>query len=276
MERVQKLLARVGIAARRKAEELIREGRVTINGRVAQLGDRADPDVDTVKVDGKRISLPRQHRYVLLNKPRGYLTAATDPSGRPTVLELIPPQWRKALFPVGRLDVQTEGLLLLTTDGHFAERVAHPRYSCKKRYQVKVRGEPEERKLDRLRQGIMLSGRKTRPAEIEVLRVPIRKGTRPTNSWFEVEIAEGRTRQIREMFARIGHPVLKLRRIAIGPLEDRKLALGRARELEPEEVELLLRNASRVGQQSEVRRQSSVKGQTKPRATSGKQAATRS
>jgi pseudouridine synthase len=243
---VQKILARVGIAARRKAEELIREGRVTINGRVAELGDRADPEQDSIKVDGKRVVWPREHRYLLLNKPKGYLTAVSDPANRPTVLDLVPPAWRKGLFPVGRLDFQTEGLLLLTSDGEFAERVSHPRYGCRKRYEVKVRGEPAERDLERLRQGIVLEGRRTRPSRIEPLRKPLRPGVEPVNTWFSVELVEGRTRQIREMFRRIGHPVLKLRRVAIGPLEDRHLPLGQLRSLTPEEVRALLSSSHLV------------------------------
>ncbi len=239
-ERVQKILARVGLAARRKAEELIREGRVTINGRVAQLGDRADPERDAVKVDGRRVVLPREHRYLLLNKPRGVLTAVVDPAGRPTVLDLVPPGWRKALFPVGRLDFQTEGLLLLTTDGDFAERISHPRFGCRKRYEVKVRGELALRDLERLRRGIVLAGQRTRPSRIDPIRKARRSAEESVNSWFLVELLEGRTRQIREMFARVGHPVLKLRRVAIGPLTDPHLPVGKVRPLTPDEIQKLL------------------------------------
>ena len=147
LERVQKILARAGVAARRKAEEMVRQGRVTINGEVAHLGSKADPATDSIKLDGKRVQTAKGHRYLLLNKPRGYLTAVADEAGRPTVIQLVPQPMRKALIPVGRLDYQTEGLLLLTDDGEFAQRISHPRYGCHKTYEVKVKGTPEERQL---------------------------------------------------------------------------------------------------------------------------------
>ena len=235
LERIQKIVARAGVAARRKAEELIREGRVTVNGRVALIGEKADPAADSIKIDGKRIQPGREHRYLLLNKPRGYLTAVSDPDGRPTVIELVPPPLRRALVPVGRLDYQTEGLLILTDDGELANRLSHPRYGCHKSYEVKVKGAPEESKIERLRRGIVLDGRRTAPCRIEALRVTSQRGEEGGNAWFRVELAEGRTRQIREMFFRIGHPVQKLRRVAIGPLEDPGLPVGEVRELtEPE------------------------------------------
>jgi pseudouridine synthase len=241
LERVQKLLARAGVAARRKAEDLIREGRVTVNGEVATLGSKADPAHDAIKVDDKRIHLPRVHRYLVLNKPKGYLTAASDPDGRPTVIDLVPPPMRKALVPVGRLDYQTEGLLLLTDDGDFAQRLSHPKYGCRKIYEVKVKGVPEEMRIDRLRRGIVLDGKRTAPARIDPVRTTQRGGEEGGNSWFHVELSEGRTRQIREMFFRIGHPVQKLRRVAIGPLRDGGLPVGALRELTEREVMLLRR-----------------------------------
>ncbi|HSM14810.1 MAG TPA: pseudouridine synthase [Thermoanaerobaculia bacterium] len=239
-ERIQKILARAGIAARRKAEELIREGRVTVNGKVAELGQKADPSADAIKVDGKRVQPGHAHRYLLLNKPKGYLTAVSDPQGRPTVLDLVPPALRRALVPVGRLDFHTEGLLLLTDDGELANRVSHPRFGCHKTYEVKVKGIPEESGLERLRRGIVLDGRRTSPARIEPLR-RTRRGEETGNSWFRIELSEGRTRQIREMFFRIGHPVQKLRRVAIGPLADPHLPVGGLRELEEAEVRALER-----------------------------------
>lgn len=243
-ERIQKLLARAGVAARRKAEDLIREGRVTVNGRVAVLGERADPEQDSVKVDGKRVHPARGHRYLLLNKPKGYLTAVSDEGGRATVIELIPPPLRRALVPVGRLDYQTEGLLLLTDDGDFANRLSHPRYGCHKTYEVKVRGVPDDAKLERLRRGIVLDGRRTAPCRIETLRTTSRRGEEGGNAWFHVELSEGRTRQIREMFFRVGHPVQKLRRVAIGPLHDPDLPVGSLRELSEAELRAL-RHATR-------------------------------
>jgi len=239
-ERLQKILARAGVASRRAAEELIAAGRVTVNGRVAGLGDRADPARDAIKVDGKRVQLPSRHRYLLLNKPRAVMSTVSDPEGRPTVIDLVPPALRKALVPVGRLDFLTEGLLLLTDDGDLAQRVAHPRYGCAKVYEAKVEGEPGERALAKLRGGIVLHGRRTTPAKI-VRHRP--RGGRPaepgSSSWWRVELHEGRTRQIREMFQRVGHPVLRLRRVAIGPITDSSLPLGAVRELTEREVEAL-------------------------------------
>ena len=243
-ERIQKILARAGVASRRKAEELIVEGRVTVNGRIATLGERADALEDSIKVDGKRVHLPREHHYLLLNKPKGYVTTVSDPEGRPTVMDLVPPQFRRALVPVGRLDFQTEGLLLLTDDGEFALRLSHPRYGSQKTYAVKVKGTPEEAGLDKLRAGVVIDGKRTSPCRIRARKLPAGgREAEAGNSWWTVELFEGRTRQIREMFFRIGHPVQKLRRIAIGRLEDPHLPLGALRELAPREVELLLAGA---------------------------------
>ncbi|HEY0783814.1 MAG TPA: pseudouridine synthase, partial [Thermoanaerobaculia bacterium] len=253
-ERLQKILARAGVTSRRKAEELIRDGRVTVNGEPADLGGKADPARDVVKLDGRRVQPPSVHRYLLLNKPRAVMSTVEDPGGRPTVIDLVPQAYRKALFPVGRLDFETEGLILLTDDGDFAQQVAHPRYGCRKTYEVKVKGRPEEDDLDRLRAGIVLEGRRTAPAVIRPRRVKTTAARRRArgqegdgdNSWWVVELGEGRTRQIREMFLRIGHPVQKLRRVAIGPLSDATLPLGAVRELRVEEVEALRRAAQAV------------------------------
>jgi 23S rRNA pseudouridine2605 synthase len=242
-EKVQKLIARAGVASRRAAEEMIRSGRVTVNGRVIELGERARPDVDAVKVDGKLLRPLAQHRYLLLNKPAGYITARREDSDRPTVLDLVPPSERKALFPVGRLDYHTEGLLLLTTDGELAQRVAHPRHGCTKRYEVKVKGVPAAEAVDRLRRGIALRGRRTAPCRITALRRSRGARLPKENTWWSVELGEGRTRQIREMFHGIGHPVQRLRRVAIGPLSDRRLPSGACRPLSDEEVERLRRAA---------------------------------
>ncbi len=239
-ERLQKVLAHAGVGSRRQVEELIKEGRVTVDGRVAELGQRADLASEAVKVDGRRIQpSARPHRYVLLNKPRGCVSTVDDPEGRPTVVEVIPERFRAGLKPVGRLDFDTEGLLLLTDDGDFAHRVAHPRFGCTKTYEVKVRGRPTEAAIARLRDGILIDGRRTRPATITP-RLGA-KGSRHSvsNSWWSVTLGEGRTRQIREMFFRIGHPVQRLRRVAIGPLRDPQLSLGQWRDLEEHEVTLL-------------------------------------
>jgi pseudouridine synthase len=236
--RVQKIIADAGLASRREAEEWIREGRVRVNGQVIGLGDRADPDSDAVRVDGKRVR-PRTtaKSYVLLNKPKGYVTTVDDPEGRNTVLDLLPPAVRGRVKPVGRLDVQTEGLLLLTNDGELARLVTHPSTGCPKEYRVKVSGVPAEAQLERLRRGIPLEGRPTRAARIERISTTARGGE--GNSWLRVVLQEGRTRQIRRMFEMIGHPVSKLKRVAIGPIRDDRLPTGAWRPLSAGEVERL-------------------------------------
>ncbi|HEX9801547.1 MAG TPA: pseudouridine synthase [Thermoanaerobaculia bacterium] len=254
-DRLQKILARAGIAARRKAEDLIREGRVTVNGRVAEIGDKADPAQDAIKVDGKRVQPAPARHYLLLNKPRGVLTAVSDAAGRPTVIDLVPPAFRRALVPVGRLDFQTEGLLVLTDDGEFAQRLSHPRFGCRKTYEVKVKGSPKATDLDRLRRGIVLDGRRTAPCRIEPLRVTTVRGEEGGNAWLRVELAEGRTRQIREMFFRIGHPVQKLKRTGIGPLTDRGLPVGALRELTEHEMRSLRRATSHEAARADERAQ---------------------
>lgn len=238
-ERVQKLLSQAGLASRREAEEWIVAGRVTVNGETAELGSRADAEHDSVRVDGKPLRIGGARRYLLLNKPRGCLTTHRDPTGRPTVFDLLPPKLRPGLKAVGRLDYQTEGLLLLTDDGDLAQQIAHPRYGGVKTYAAKVRGVPVKERLDRLRGGIPIEGRRTRPARIRRRRDEPGSRSTVTNSWWTVEIAEGRNRQIREMFQRIGHPVLKLRRVGIGGLNDPRLPVGQYRELTPDEVDLL-------------------------------------
>jgi 23S rRNA pseudouridine2605 synthase len=253
VERLQKILAQAGIASRRKAEELIAAGLVTINGKVAALGDRADITVDAVKIEGRRVPPPVPDRYLLLNKPVGYVSTVLDPEKRPTVLDLIPMGLRKALKPVGRLDFMSEGLLLLTTDGEWAQRIAHPRYGCAKVYEAKVRAMPEEREVERLRRGMWIDGQRTLPAEVRLLRTTGR-GRETGNSWWEVVLREGRSRQIREMFFRVGHGVLKLKRVAIGPLRDDALPLGAWRELTVEEVESL-RKAGKVTARLQGRRE---------------------
>ena len=237
-ERVQKLLAAAGVASRRAGEELIREGRVTVNGKIVGLGDRADPAVDSIKVDGKRVRPLPEHRHILLNKPAGYITTRRDPEGRPSVFDLIPGRLRRALKAVGRLDFQTEGLLLLTTDGDLANRVAHPRYGCLKTYEVKVKGRPSDEQLERFRRGLVIDGVRTRPAEISAHAVAGRRKGKDS-TWWTVRLGEGRTRQIREMFFRIGHPVMRLRRVAIGSVQDKGLRPGDSRELTEQEVHSL-------------------------------------
>lgn len=244
--RIQKLIAQAGSASRREAEAWIREGRVEVNGRIATLGERADPEKDAVKVDGKRVhtrSGPRS--YLLLNKPKGYVTTLSDPQRRDTVLDLVPRQLRRGVKPVGRLDVQTEGLILLTDDGDLARLLTHPSAGCPKEYRVKVSGVPAQAKLERLRGGIFLDGSRTRPCEIS--RISTTAGKESGNTWLAVVLREGRSRQIRRMFESIGHPVSKLKRVAIGPIRDEGLPVGALRELAPHEV-AALRSSLRVGE----------------------------
>lgn len=243
-ERLQKIIARTGRASRRKAEELIRSGQVTVNGRKAGLGDQADPTVDAIRVGGKPLPAPATPTHLLLNKPAGYITSVSDDVGRPTVLDLIPPKFRRGLMPVGRLDYHTEGLLVLTTDGQLAQRIAHPRYGCLKTYEVKVKGRPSEEALARLRNGMVIDGRRVSGAKVQPLTVRgVRAGKK--SSWWTVRLGEGRTRQVREMFFRVGHPVQRLRRVAVGPVRDHALPKGAFRELSASEIEALMGRGSK-------------------------------
>lgn len=244
-ERLQKILSEAGLASRREAEEWIREGRVRVNGKVAALGERADWSRDAIRVDGRRVHAPAAKTYVLLNKPKGVVTTASDPEGRNTVLDMLPPPLRRRVRPVGRLDVQTEGLLLLTDDGDLAARVSHPRSGCGKEYAVKVSGVPSDADLERLRRGIFLDGARLRPCLIE--RVSTTGGRGKGNSWLRVTLFEGRSRQIRRMFQTAGHLVSKLKRTAIGPLRDGRLPPGAWRTLTPSEVKALERSLAQAG-----------------------------
>jgi 23S rRNA pseudouridine2605 synthase len=243
--RIQKIIASAGAASRRQAEEWIREGRVRVNGRVATLGERADPEKDSIKVDEKRIRPSTGPKtYLLINKPKGVVTTVADPEGRNTVLDLLPGKLRRGVKPVGRLDVQTEGLLLLTDDGDLARLVTHPSTGCPKEYMVKVAGEPSESRLEKLRRGgLRLDGRPMKPCRIERVSGTPRKGAEEGNSWFRVTLTEGRTRQIRRMFEMVGHPVSKLKRVAIGPIRDARLTPGAYRRLAEAEVAALLKLA---------------------------------
>jgi len=215
---------------------------VRVNGRLASLGDRADPDADSIKVDDRRIRVETGPKtYLLLNKPKGFVTTISDPEGRDTVLDLLPGRLRRGVKPVGRLDVQTEGLLLLTDDGDLARTITHPSTGCPKEYMVKVTGEPSPAQLDKLRRGIFLEGERTRPCDIERVSGTPRRGESEGNTWLTVTLREGRSRQIRRMFASVGHPVSKLKRVAIGPIRDAGLPAGAYRRLVPEEVAALKR-----------------------------------
>jgi 23S rRNA pseudouridine2605 synthase len=238
LERLQKIIAHAGFASRREAETMIREGRVTVNGRVVtELGTKADPSRDHVKVDGKLITRPETHRYILLYKPKEVMTTVEDPQGRRTVIDLVKGV-RERIYPVGRLDFHSEGLILLTNDGDLAFKVSHPKHGSVKTYHVKVRGVPTERLVEKLQRGITIDGKRTLPCEIAQMKTTGR-GEDEGNSWYEVKLREGRTQQIRKMFQAVGHPVSKLRRVAIGPIADPHLTPGGWRELSAKEVKML-------------------------------------
>jgi 23S rRNA pseudouridine2605 synthase len=226
-ERLQKVLARAGLGSRRAAEELIAAGRVLVNGRVAVLGVRVEPERDLVEVDGVPVPVNPGSVYYLLNKPAGVLTTAADTHGRPTVVDLVPAQPR--VFPVGRLDQATEGLLLLTNDGGLTHRLTHPSFGVEKEYLVEVEGEPSRGDIRRLREGVELEDGVTAPARVSLVGPNLVRLT----------IHEGRNRQVRRMCEAIGHPVVRLVRTRIGPITDHRLAPGRWRLLELDEVRAL-------------------------------------
>jgi 23S rRNA pseudouridine2605 synthase len=235
-ERLQKILAGAGVASRRKAEELIVAGRVTVNGnKVAELGSKADPDHDHIKVDGKLIRPPDRFLYIALNKPDNVVSTASDPQRRTTVLDLVQGV-RARVFPVGRLDYHSTGLILLTNDGEFANAITAAKSHVPKTYLVKSKGQLTPEEEEQFRTGIPLSGRRTSPAGLRLIR-------RGDNPWYEVRLIEGRNQQIRIMFKHFGHLVEKLRRVRIGSVELGKLKPGEFRLLSPEEVRKLMRMA---------------------------------
>jgi pseudouridine synthase len=238
-DRLQKILSAAGVASRRLSEELIVQGRVSVNGEtVTELGTKADPAIDEIKVDGRRIKTGQRRRYVLLNKPRGYITTRSDPEGRPTVMDLMKAV-KEYIYPVGRLDYDSEGLLLLTNDGELAARLTHPRHEVEKVYEARVRGVPDDKALDRLARGVPIDGRRTAPAKIRASE-PFARGS-GEQTIVEISIHEGRQRQVRKMFEAVGHPVVRLKRVRIGPLEDPEMPIGHWRELTPKEVAQLRR-----------------------------------
>src|SRR5436190_600878 len=242
-QRLQKLIAAAGIASRRHAEDLITSGGVTVNGKViTELGTKADPDKDHIKVKGKLINPQLKARakvYVLLNKPKGFLSSVSDLEGRPVVLELLPPALGK-LHPVGRLDFNTEGLLILTNDGDLTNFVTAAKNRVEKVYEVKVKGVPSASAIERLRRGVILDdGIRTAPAKIKLLQET------DTNAWYEILLHQGRNQQVRRMFELIGNSVVKLRRVRIGPLTDENLKPGYFRYLDPVEVQKLMKRDDR-------------------------------
>ncbi len=266
-ERLQKVIAAAGIASRRHAEELILAGRVTVNGDVVrELGTRVDSEHDRIEVDGKPLS-PEGHLYLALNKPVGVVTTADDPQGRTTVIDLLPPDIGR-VYPVGRLDLDTRGLVLLTNDGQVAHRLMHPRYEHEKEYHVRVAGQPSESILDTLRQGIELDDGVTAPAEIDI----IRRGR--DNTLLRIILHEGRKRQIRRMFDAIEHPVRDLIRVRIGPIEMGELPEGEWRRLTPRETGALRRLAGADEKRPSAKRAQGSAGKRAPSqggpATGGK------
>lgn len=236
MERLQKLIAQAGIASRRGAEQLILDGVVSVNGKVVrELGTKADPEKDHIKVRGKLINAKVANKkdvYILVNKPKGYLSSAADPEGRKLVVDLV--KGKGKLHPVGRLDYNSEGLIILTNDGKFTNHVASSKKIAKV-YEVKVKGLPNNNAINKLRRGVVLEdGFKTAPAEIKELKHT------DNNGWYEVTLYEGHNQQIRKMFDSVGHSVVKLRRTKIGEISDPYLKSGHSRELTAEEVKKLL------------------------------------
>jgi 23S rRNA pseudouridine2605 synthase len=233
-ERLQKIIAGAGFGSRRAAEEMMLRGEVTVNGqRVTELGSKADPERDHIKVRGKLVISIRaqEKRYYLINKLRGYLSSASDPKNRPLVAHLLPPSARRGLHPVGRLDFNTEGLIILTNDGELTNLLTTGG-RVEKVYHVKVKGAPGEAQIERLRRGITIGRSRTAPADIRLIDRTRQAG----NNWYEVTLREGKNQQIRRMFDSIGHSVVKLRRVKIGHIADAGLAPGQHRELTSSEV----------------------------------------
>jgi 23S rRNA pseudouridine2605 synthase len=263
-ERLQKIISRAGIASRRKAEELIQQGQVTVNGKIiTELGSKADFSRDHIKVRGKLLTGRGEPIYLALNKPRDCVSTTSDPEGRRTVLDLVG-RYRAKVYPVGRLDYHSEGLLLLTNDGDFANHVLSAKTSIPKTYHVKVNGRPTPADFEKFRNGIRLDGRLTAPAKIRLQKPG-------ENPWYEVTLTEGRQNQIRRMFNSLGFLVEKLKRVRIGPLALGSLALGSFRELTPEEVKRLSKaRAATAGGDAK-----SVTAAGKPRTRGNQRAAAR-
>jgi len=254
-ERLQKILARAGFASRRGAEQLMLEGRVTRNGEaVRELGTKADLEQDDIRVDGVRVKAPKGHVYLVLNKPRGVVSTRNDPERRQTVMDLVPAV--AGLFPVGRLDVTSEGLILLTNDGAFAERVAHPRYEVPRVYHAKVHRVPDAVALERLRRGVKVDGDFMAVDRARVIDAD-------NNAWVEVTLHEGKRHEVKRLLEAVGHPVSKLRRVAIGPVTSRGLEPGEFRALLPEEIEGLRRG--RPAAPRNMRRVASRRPRSRPK-----------
>ena len=262
--RLQKILSAAGIASRRAAEEYITQGRVMVNGRtVVELGTKADPETDDIRVDGRRVKGAPERRYILLYKPRGYITTRSDPQRRPTVIDLLSKGGvRDYVYPVGRLDYDSEGLLLLTSDGELAARLTHPRHGVEREYHVRVRGVPDAHDLERLGRGLVVEGRRTAPAEVEILKeIEAESGPQAV---LALVIREGRNRQVRNMCDAIGHPVVRLRRVRIGPITDDRIRPGEFRDLDAREIGALKRAAAGVEKPGK-KRQDAREAPSRPR-----------
>jgi 23S rRNA pseudouridine2605 synthase len=234
-ERIQKIIANAGITSRRKAEELIRQGRVTIDGHTIEaLGSLADISQEKLRVDGKLVAGKPENLYILLYKPKRYITTLDDPQQRPCVLNLVK-GIKARIFPVGRLDYDAEGLLLLTNDGALTQKLLHPRYQIPRTYEVKVKGIPPDTAIRALRSGVRLSDGMTHPARVKFL-----EKTRKNNSWVGITVTEGRNKLIKRMFSAVGHPVLKLKRTRFGPFSLGKLKSGEYMVLSPAEIKKLI------------------------------------
>jgi len=246
--RIQRLLADAGVASRRACEAMVEEGLVTVNGKVVQsLPCFVDPEGDDIRVSGRRVERPRRHHYVMLFKPKGYVCTASDPEGRKRAIDLVRHPSAPRLFTVGRLDLDSSGLLLLTDDGELANRLTHPRYGVHKGYDVTVRGRLDEEAIEKVRKGLYLVDRRTgeasRTAESDLA---VLKRDRDRTRLY-IALREGRNRQIRRIMDRVGHQVKKLRRVQMGPLKLKGLAVGEWRELTPGELGALRRAARGLG-----------------------------
>jgi len=248
LERLQKIIARAGVASRRTAETMILEGRVSVNGVVVtELGSKADTEKDEIRVDGKAITTDVTKVYLVLNKPAGFVTTLSDPEGRPTVVDLLQGVTER-VYPVGRLDYDSEGLLLLTNDGEFALRVQHPRYGIPRTYLVKVRGVLKQGEVKKIQDGVMLEDGLFTPLDVKVEK------QNPLSTWLRMTIADGRNRVIRRLFDVLGHPVARLVRVSIGGVELGGLKEREYRHLKKREIEQLLRYVSREGKAGRKRR----------------------
>jgi 23S rRNA pseudouridine2605 synthase len=249
-ERLQKVMARAGVGSRRACEEIIRQGRVSVDGKIATLGQKADPSRQRIVVDGQPLTASEKPVYIALHKPRGVLAVSKDDRGRRTVRDLVP--LSEHLFPVGRLDATSEGLILLTNDGDLTNRLTHPRHEHTKEYQVSVAGHPSERTLEKWRRGVFLDGTRTALAKVSIIR------HERDNTWLRVVLREGRKRQIRRVAAMLGHPVQRLIRVRIGSLDLGELKPGEWRHLTHQEIKTLRRATGEPSERKNTRRKKRV------------------